>query len=145
MDAEGGKMTESRGELGYQRHGLYYPYFHFRHDRWLKVAALYWPKMVRIVPNSYQTRDSETVRALAGNFIISIPPGRSVDSIAPRFTDLIANYNYELRERYSATSPPSGTCLVRKGLGQNGHYRPPPPAGRRNIQSQSGIIPTVDG
>jgi hypothetical protein len=35
--------------------GVYYPYIHFRDEAWLKVAALYWPKLTRIVPPGYQT------------------------------------------------------------------------------------------
>jgi hypothetical protein len=44
------------------RFGLYYPYINFRSDSWLKVAALYWPKMARIVPVDYKP---ETRRWLA--------------------------------------------------------------------------------
>jgi hypothetical protein len=67
-------MSGSASALGYQRLGLYYPYFHVRDERWLKVAALYWPKIVRIVPAGYQTRDSDAVRALAaGEFIVRRP------------------------------------------------------------------------
>ena len=53
-------MPGSASTRGYRRQGLYYPYFHVRDERWLKVAALYWPKIVRIVPADYQTRDSDT-------------------------------------------------------------------------------------
>ena len=28
---------------------LYYPYIHFRNWAWIKVAALYWPRVARIV------------------------------------------------------------------------------------------------
>lgn len=37
-------------EASFRRHGLYDPYFHVRDDRWLKVAALYWPKLFK-APN----------------------------------------------------------------------------------------------
>ena len=37
-------MTGSATIPGFRRHGLYYPYFHVRDERWIKVAALYWPK-----------------------------------------------------------------------------------------------------
>jgi hypothetical protein len=80
-------VTEQMPELEPQRHGLYYPYFHVRDQRWLKAAALYWPKIVWIVPVGYQTRDSAAVRALAGHFIERLPPGDSVVAVAPRFLD----------------------------------------------------------
>ena len=48
------------------RIALFYPYIHFQDDNWLKASALYWDKMGRIVPYSYETvRDSDTVKALA--------------------------------------------------------------------------------
>jgi len=46
------------------RMAVYYPYIHFRDERWLKVAALYWPWMVRIVSPDYPTRDSRLVAIL---------------------------------------------------------------------------------
>jgi len=42
---------------------LYYPFIHFKDDRWLKLSALYWDRIGRIVPSAYRTEDSETVRA----------------------------------------------------------------------------------
>ena len=55
--------------------GLYYPYIHFRDDVWVKLAALYWDKMARIVPRGYMTHDSDVVRQLAqeGKFIVDEP------------------------------------------------------------------------
>lgn len=97
-------MTGSAAVPGFQRHGLYYPYFHVRDDRWIKVAALYWPKLIRIVPDHYQTRDSYIVRALSDDFIVRQPPGQSVEAIAPRFAELIDNYASELRARFNITS-----------------------------------------
>ncbi|GAA5180285.1 hypothetical protein GCM10023322_12240 [Rugosimonospora acidiphila] len=86
---------------GFRARAVYYPYFHVRDDRWLKVAALYWPSIVRIVPEDYPTRDSETVRVLAGelNFIERQAPGASVDAIEPRFLALVAQHGPSLRER----------------------------------------------
>lgn len=81
------------GASAYRRHGLYYPYFHVRDERWLKVAALYWPKIVRIVPGDYRPRDSDTARVLIDElgFIDSQPPGPSVQAVAPRFLELLEN------------------------------------------------------
>ncbi|MBM2621947.1 hypothetical protein JIG36_41245 [Actinoplanes sp. LDG1-06] len=57
------------------RYGLYYPYIHFKNDTWTKLAALYWPRMARIVPTGHRMRDSDTVRALSGElgWTIDIP------------------------------------------------------------------------
>jgi hypothetical protein len=103
-------MSGSAFTRGYRRQGLYYPYFHVRNERWLKVAALYWPKIVRIVPADYQTRDSDTVRALAtGEFIVRRPPGSSVQAIAPRFADLVTSHVDELRSKFRITAGPSAS------------------------------------
>ena len=52
--------------------GLFFPYFHFPSDEWVKVAALYWDKMYRIVPYGYGTlRDTKVVKGLADE---ALPP-----------------------------------------------------------------------
>ncbi|MFE3638038.1 DUF6236 family protein [Streptomyces sp. NPDC059168] len=79
--------------------GLYYPYFHVRDERWLKMSALYWPAIVRIVPEDYATRDSRTVRVLAdqAGFIQNAGPTAAMDAIAPRFLELLAGHEGALR------------------------------------------------
>ena len=64
------------------RIGLYYPYVHFRNEAWLKVAALYWPKLARIVPEGYLVRDNATTRALIDqlDFVINISPDSAKDN-----------------------------------------------------------------
>jgi hypothetical protein len=37
-------MTEPLGQM--PRMAIHYPYIHIRDESWLKVAALYWPRMV---------------------------------------------------------------------------------------------------
>jgi hypothetical protein len=58
------------------RIGLYYPYVHFRHKDWLKVAALYWPKIARIVPDVYPVHDDPITQSLIDelDFVINISP-----------------------------------------------------------------------
>ncbi|SEG48112.1 hypothetical protein SAMN04489712_105457 [Thermomonospora echinospora] len=90
-------LAHNKGGLGFGRHALYYPYFHVRDERWLKLAALYWPKLVRIVPDGYRTRDSDTVLALGDEFIVRLPPGRSVDAVAPLFVRLSADHADRVR------------------------------------------------
>lgn len=101
-------MGDESPEVGYQRHGLYYPFFHVRDERWLKVAALYWPKIVRLVPDGYQnnwihpavrTARACAARALDDVFLVRRSPGPSVEAVAPRFLDLIATHAEELRAR----------------------------------------------
>src|SRR5581483_277696 len=46
------------------RIGLYYPFIEFPNIEWLKVAALFWDKMGRIVPHNVPTTDRDEVRTL---------------------------------------------------------------------------------
>jgi hypothetical protein len=65
---------------------VYYPYIHIRDERWLKVAALYWPRIVRIVSPDYPTRDSRLVELLISELglIVDHPPdGAARDVVAP--------------------------------------------------------------
>jgi hypothetical protein len=48
-----------------QQPGLYFPYIRVRDDEWLKVAALYWPSVRRLVPSGYSKHDSPTARFFA--------------------------------------------------------------------------------
>lgn len=114
-----------------RRYGLYYPYFHVRDDRWLKVAALYWPRIIRLTPQDYATRDSETVKRFESelHLIQRQPPGPSVAAVAPMFHAIIADRGPELRARYridglgSATLAPGGDVNPRSAvhLGQIDH------------------------
>jgi hypothetical protein len=84
-------MVETRRLQG---HGLYYPYFHIRDERWLKIAALYWPKIIRVVPDGYPTaNDTDCARVLIDelDFIERQSPGSSVQAVAPRFLELLDN------------------------------------------------------
>ena len=44
--------------------GLYYPFIHFRDEGWLKLTALYWDGMRRIVPGGASVHDSDEVKRL---------------------------------------------------------------------------------
>jgi hypothetical protein len=57
----------ARATLLVPKMAVYYPYIHIRDERWLKVAAaLYWPRMVRIVSPDYPTRNSEGCGSFEG-------------------------------------------------------------------------------
>lgn len=93
-------------------HGLYYPFFRMRDDGWLKVMALYWPKIVRLVPASDDLADhmtrphrhfqepvhtlsrdvAHTMRVLTEELgvIERVPPGASVQAVARSFDDALS-------------------------------------------------------
>lgn len=83
-------------------HALYYPYFNVRDERWLKIAALYWPRIVRLVPEGFRGAETPAMRTLANElgFIERHSPGASVDSIAPLMTQLIAEHGPALVDAY---------------------------------------------
>lgn len=85
--------------------GLYYPFIHFRDERWLKLVALYWPKLARIVPSGYPTHDSETVKRLNGelSFVIDLDPGWSVGEVGDSFAQLLVEHAGALQERYGVS------------------------------------------
>lgn len=82
--------------------GLYYPFIHFKNDNWLKMSALYWDKMGRIVPDKYHTLDSDTVRAL-GSFVETLRPGWVRPQFGESFAQFIQEYGSALRERYGVS------------------------------------------
>lgn len=69
---------------------LYYPYIHFRSDSWLKAAALYWPRISRIVPHEYPLHDSAATWALRdAGLIDELRPDYAAYKVARRFLALI--------------------------------------------------------
>jgi hypothetical protein len=82
--------------------GLYYPFIHFKDEEWLKVAALYWPRMCRIVPPGYSPADSDTVRALSEelDFVHNVSPVSGSARVAPLFLEFLQNHEQRLSDRY---------------------------------------------
>ncbi|WP_214104486.1 DUF6236 family protein [Acrocarpospora catenulata] len=118
-----------------QRIGLYYPYIHFRNDRWLKAAALYWPQMARIVPAGYQLRDSEVARTLADglDFLIHMQPGPATANVSFLFQEVLAEHAERLRMLYQAhpgrgdwSSAHSGELILPSLLANERLYPPGP-------------------
>ena len=105
------------------RLGLYYPFIQFRSDSWLKLAALYWDRIGRIVPPGYVSQDSDTVRRLQDElgFITNLTPsGAETDSVSSEFLELLAERGPELFDLYGIQGPdPSG-------LEPRGQRWPPP-------------------
>ncbi|MET8809152.1 DUF6236 family protein [Streptomyces sp. NPDC004546] len=90
------------GDAVLERVGLYYPYVRVRDELWIKTAALYMPKLARIVPSGYHLVDSPTVRALNDElgFVESVDPMRIAQQLAPVFLDLLEQYEPALRRWY---------------------------------------------
>ena len=79
---------------------LYYPFMHFKDEGWLKACALYWDKIGRVVPHTYQTQDSPTVVAL-GNMIETLRPDWVRPEFGEAFAQFIDQYRQPLQDRYS--------------------------------------------
>jgi hypothetical protein len=86
--------------------GLYYPFIHFKDDKWLKLAALYWDKMGRIVPETYELhRDSDTVKQLTGElgFIENFNPAEETIHLSETFRALLQTHEKKLRVEYDVS------------------------------------------
>lgn len=92
---------------------LYYPFIHFKDDSWLKLTALYWDKVARIVPDDYVTDDSDTVKALAP-CIDTVRPTWVPADFAQTFVDFITQYGPKLREKYGLNLRESWPVLGEK-------------------------------
>jgi Family of unknown function (DUF6236) len=90
--------------------GLYHPFIHFKDDDWLKLSALYWDRMARIVPSSYWSdqhtaalaKDSSVTRALIDNlnYVVNIRPAEVTYPVSYLFTQVLTTHAAELRKRY---------------------------------------------
>nr|BFF04987.1 hypothetical protein GCM10020241_66620 [Streptoalloteichus tenebrarius] len=124
----------------------------------MKIAALYWPRIVRLVPDGYPTRDSDTVRALADEVVLRRSPESSVDAVAPVFLDLVNRHADQLRPSLGLRHPNApGTAdgpsfawvhasqiapAVRQALHDAGlALAPDNPHAAQSVPSQSGYQP----
>jgi Family of unknown function (DUF6236) len=80
--------------------GLYYPFIHFRNEAWLKLAALYWDGMSRIVPMGAHLHDSDEVKCLAEAQFIANQSPFGASEIAEPFRDLITRHGDALHTRF---------------------------------------------
>ena len=79
--------------------GLFFPFIHFPNDDWIKVAALYWDNMTRIVPGGFKPhRDTETVKFLAKeHFVIDEHPHwEDLEIVTEGFKKIIEKHKKEL-------------------------------------------------
>ncbi|GIF49822.1 hypothetical protein DFJ67_0145 [Asanoa ferruginea] len=82
---------------------LYYPWMHFQHDNWVKLALLTWDGMVRIRSTAIWDRDSDVVRQIAAetDFLTDEQPSReALHHVATRFLNIVSDHRDQLAERY---------------------------------------------
>lgn len=95
--------------------GLYYPHIAFPSDAWVKLAAVYWDKLGRIVPADYRHQDSDIVQQLEGElgFVEDFVPSRGdTVLVGTLFDSMIMRYGKQLISRYSALSNDSDLAYV---------------------------------
>jgi hypothetical protein len=63
--------------------GSYSPLIHFPHDSWIKLAAIYWDKLGRIVPVDYPLHDSDTGQKVQGELVLSTEQHRKRSEFMP--------------------------------------------------------------
>jgi Family of unknown function (DUF6236) len=84
--------------------GLYYPFMEFNDDNWVKLAALYWERLGRIVPKGYRpSHDSDTVKLLADElgFVENASPSSRDEVIVSRmFIEVLTKHEQKLVEMY---------------------------------------------
>lgn len=86
------------------RRCLYYPFIHFRDEAWLKLSALYWDDVTRIVPRSYTPRDSKEVRLLEEAEVLRrVDPGAYEAPVGQLFEILLRRYSAGLVRRYDVS------------------------------------------
>ncbi|WP_157537394.1 DUF6236 family protein [Kitasatospora azatica] len=89
-----------------QRIGLYYPYVHFRDEEWIKAAALYWPRLARVVPPGFPISDPRLIKVLRSelDFVVDVDPREAAEAVAPAFLKVVEDHGVELERRFPARS-----------------------------------------
>jgi hypothetical protein len=108
------------GQPELARLGLYYPFIQFRDDSWLKLAALYWDRIGRIVPPGYELQDSDTVLRLQGElgFVANLAPSyAAMDGVSREFLELLADRGPELSDLYGIRGPAGINPAPEEGRG----------------------------
>ena len=87
--------------MSLHRFGLYYP--DMRPDsEWLGMAALYWPKLARIVPAGVDPDHAPDVRLLRDelDFLVDVTPERASAAISGRMLDFLDRHGQDLMPWY---------------------------------------------
>jgi Family of unknown function (DUF6236) len=90
--------------------GLYYPHSALPNDAWVKLAALYWDKLGRIVPPGYKLQDSDTVQRLQGElgFVENfLPSPRDTFEVGQLFYRFLRQYEDKMKHHYNVLSQTS--------------------------------------
>jgi hypothetical protein len=90
--------------------GLYYPHLTFPSDAWIKLAAIYWDRLGRIVPSGFEPQDSDTVQRLKGElgFVENFEPAMDDTlEVGELFFHMLLRYQEQLRRHYSVLSQDS--------------------------------------
>lgn len=90
--------------------GLYYPHITFPGNGWVKLAALYWDRLGRIVPPGHQPHDPDTVQRLEGElgFIENFKPSeRDTYVVGELFSQMLWQYGEQLIRQYATLSQDS--------------------------------------
>ena len=83
------------------RRCLYYPFIHFRDEGWLKLSALYWDDVSRIVPRAYSPRDSREIRTLEDAGVLRrVDPSAYEQAVSELFGVLLERHERKLVARY---------------------------------------------
>jgi hypothetical protein len=81
--------------------GVYYPFIYFRDEDWLKLMALYWDDLSRMVPDDFTTYDSPTVAALQeAGFLRNVDPAPHAGKFEEEFGTLIETRASQLVPEY---------------------------------------------
>lgn len=105
---------------------LYYPYTHFSSDAWVKLCALYWEELWRIVPTSYATEDSSVVGELVqAGLVKQVDPLSIAPAFSATFVGFLARHGGDLSPRYAVSNRRSWPELPREWRA--------PVAGRRSL------------
>jgi hypothetical protein len=92
---------------------LYYPFIHFKDDRWLKLSALFWDRIGRIVPTGYITQDSPTVTGL-NSVVTKLAPSLADPAFGKPFIEFIHEYAPTLQQKYAVVKCDTWKCLPKE-------------------------------
>lgn len=112
---------------------LYYPFIHFKDERWLKRAALYWDSITRIVPWQYLPEDGPTVRELGAFIEEPVRPEWVSPEFGDTFVEFLVEHGGRLRDRYGLHLRREWTDVPVKDL-------PPPEGGPSGSDPRLGYV-----
>jgi hypothetical protein len=87
------------------RIGLYYPYPRVRNANWLRIAALYWPKIARVKPVGWDVHSSELEDRLQEelDMFVEVSQEQAHLDTLKIITSLLEDNGDEIRDRYRVT------------------------------------------